>query len=132
MRWLSWPGLVVLVGTVVLLVAYINRPAPRAPMHSIRGIVVDETGRPIPLIERGPDGFATRYKGGVGIVATNAREGSDMSSTYDDKGGFSLPGLGAGRYTIKVVVPGYEPQLRVVEVGQGKPVFVRFVLKKLP
>jgi hypothetical protein len=96
---------------LALLVSF--RLFAQQPTQTIRGIVIDKASN-APL----------SY---VNIILL----GSNLSTTTDSLGGFTLKNVTIGRYNIKVSMVGYEPFVATeVQVSSGKEVFLNISLKE--
>ncbi len=56
--------------------------------------------------------------------------GTSYGTVSDEQGQFTIDGLPAGRYTIKVSLLGYEPIVQVVDLAAGQSSTLRFQLKE--
>jgi hypothetical protein len=83
-----------------------NAPAsaqPNTGSSSLMGTVEDMHGRPI---------------AGVVVTAVKDNETAGKTATVDDKGGFTISGLGPGTYTVSITLPGRTAQI-ATEVTLG-------------
>jgi hypothetical protein len=85
----------------------------QGPTASISGTVVDSAGGAIP---------------GATIVVTN-NAGASFETVSNSEGHFTVPALGAGKYTVNVSLPGFKTAAIAVELRPGVPGSVKAVLE---
>ncbi|MEX2272255.1 MAG: carboxypeptidase regulatory-like domain-containing protein [Vicinamibacterales bacterium] len=99
--------------SAALAVFLVAAPAFGQATSSISGTVVDSAGGAIP---------------GATVIVTNAA-GAAFETVSNSEGVFSVPALGAGKYTVTVSLTGFKTAAINVEVAPGTPASVKAVLE---
>lgn len=93
-------------------------PSPLAAQvttATLYGVVHDATGAVMP---------------GTSVTATNQGTNQSRDIVTDERGEFALPALPAGRYTLKIELPGFKTYINQgLELGAGRTVRQTFVLE---
>jgi hypothetical protein len=109
----AWPlSMLVLILLLLPIAAAAQAQPPTAGTGSLRGLVRDASGSPLP----------------GAIVGLNTGDAMIDSAVTDDKGAFEFPSVHAGRYTVRVALINFTGAVRNVNVEAGAAATVDAVL----
>ncbi len=98
-------------GAGILLASLLGTASVSAQSGTVKGIVTDEAGLPLP---------------GVNVIL----EGTTVGAATDLQGSFEIAGVPAGTYVIRASAIGFHSARETVVIRSGSSVSIRFVLRE--